>query len=145
MVNVVSANWENMATPPVKQNRMIASIDIGTNSLHMVIVRIEPTLPAFTMIAKEKETVRLGDRNLETGELKPEVIKKAIACLGRFQALAKSLEAESIIAVATSAVREAPNGREPKTSRHSCCISRGNESKASGNQQCGQLGSRTRW
>ncbi|MFM7371007.1 MAG: HD domain-containing protein, partial [Sphaerospermopsis kisseleviana] len=86
--------------------------DIGTNSLHMVIVRIEPTLPAFTMIAKEKETVRLGDRNLETGELKPEVIKKAIACLGRFQALAKSLEAESIIAVATSAVREAPNGRE---------------------------------
>ncbi|GCL39853.1 Ppx/GppA phosphatase [Sphaerospermopsis reniformis] len=112
MVNVVSANWENMATPPVKQNRMIASIDIGTNSLHMVIVRIEPTLPAFTMIAKEKETVRLGDRNLETGELKPEVIKKAIACLGRFQALAKSLEAESIIAVATSAVREAPNGRE---------------------------------
>ncbi|MFM5982920.1 MAG: HD domain-containing protein [Sphaerospermopsis kisseleviana] len=112
MVNVVSANWENMATPPVKQNRMIAAIDIGTNSLHMVIVRIEPTLPAFTMIAKEKETVRLGDRNLETGELKPEVIKKAIACLGRFQALAKSLEAESIIAVATSAVREAPNGRE---------------------------------
>lgn len=112
MVNVVSANWENMATPPVKQNRMIAAIDIGTNSLHMVIVRIEPTLPAFTMIAKEKETVRLGDRNLETGELKPEVIKKAIACLGRFQAIAKSLEAESIIAVATSAVREAPNGRE---------------------------------
>jgi exopolyphosphatase/guanosine-5'-triphosphate,3'-diphosphate pyrophosphatase len=112
MVNVVSANWESMATPPVKQNRMIAAIDIGTNSLHMVIVRIEPTLPAFTMIAKEKETVRLGDRNLETGELKPEVIKKAIACLGRFQALAKSLEAESIIAVATSAVREAPNGRE---------------------------------
>lgn len=112
MVNLVSANWESMATPPVKQNRMIAAIDIGTNSLHMVIVRIEPTLPAFTMIAKEKETVRLGDRNLETGELKPEVIKKAIACLGRFQALAKSLEAESIIAVATSAVREAPNGRE---------------------------------
>ncbi|TAF01874.1 MAG: Ppx/GppA family phosphatase, partial [Nostocales cyanobacterium] len=74
--------------------------------------KIEPAIPAFTMIAKEKETVRLGDRNLETGELKPEVIKKAIACLGRFQELAKSLEAESIIAVATSAVRESPNGRD---------------------------------
>ncbi|MBD2292549.1 Ppx/GppA family phosphatase [Anabaena sphaerica FACHB-251] len=112
MLNVVSANWESMPTQVVKQNRMIAAIDIGTNSLHMVIVRIEPTLPSFTMIAKEKETVRLGDRDLETGELKPEVIKKAIACLGRFQELAKSLEAESIIAVATSAVREAPNGRD---------------------------------
>jgi exopolyphosphatase / guanosine-5'-triphosphate,3'-diphosphate pyrophosphatase len=112
MLNVVSANWESVPTPPVKQNPIIASIDIGTNSLHMVIVRIEPTLPAFTMIAKEKETVRLGDRDLETGELKLEVIKKAIACLKRFQELAKSLEAESIIAVATSAVRESPNGRE---------------------------------
>ncbi|MEA5577209.1 Ppx/GppA phosphatase family protein [Anabaena sp. UHCC 0451] len=111
MLNVVSADWGNMPQP-VKQNPIIAAIDIGTNSLHMVIVRIEPTLPAFTMIAKEKETVRLGDRNLETGELKPEVIKKAIACLKRFQELAKSLEAESIIAVATSAVRESPNGRE---------------------------------
>ncbi|AFZ59093.1 Ppx/GppA family phosphatase [Anabaena cylindrica FACHB-243] len=112
MLNLVSANWESTPTQPVKQNPIIAAIDIGTNSLHMVIVRIEPALPAFTMIAKEKETVRLGDRNLETGELKPEVIKKAIACLGRFQELAKSLEAESIIAVATSAVREAPNGQD---------------------------------
>lgn len=112
MLNVVSADWDSVPNQPVKQNRIIAAIDIGTNSLHMVVVKIEPTLPSFTMIAKEKETVRLGDRNLETGELKPEVIKKAIACLGRFQELAKSLEAESIIAVATSAVRESPNGRD---------------------------------
>jgi exopolyphosphatase/guanosine-5'-triphosphate,3'-diphosphate pyrophosphatase len=112
MLNLVSADWGKIPTQPVKQNRIIAAIDIGTNSLHIVIVKIEPTLPSFTMIAKEKETVRLGDRNLETGELKPEIIKKAIACLGRFQALAKSLEAETIIAVATSAVREAPNGRD---------------------------------
>ncbi|NET02777.1 MAG: Ppx/GppA family phosphatase [Sphaerospermopsis sp. SIO1G2] len=111
MLNVVSANWDSVPNSPVKQNRIIAAIDIGTNSLHMVVVKIEPTLPSFTMIAKEKETVRLGDRNLETGELKPEVVKKAIACLGRFQGLAKSLEAESIIAVATSAVRESPNGK----------------------------------
>jgi exopolyphosphatase/guanosine-5'-triphosphate,3'-diphosphate pyrophosphatase len=112
MLNAVSANWGSTPTQPVKQNPIIAAIDIGTNSLHIVIVRIEPTLPAFTMIAREKETVRLGERNLETGELKPEVIRKAIACLGRFQKLAKSLEAESIIAVATSAVREAPNGQD---------------------------------
>lgn len=112
MVNLVSTDWENQANQTMNQNRIIASIDIGTNSLHIVIVKIEPTLPSFTMIAKEKETVRLGDRNLETGELKPEVIQKAIACLKRFQELAKSLEAESIVAVATSAVRESPNGKD---------------------------------
>ncbi|MTJ06444.1 Ppx/GppA phosphatase family protein [Anabaena sp. UHCC 0204] len=91
---------------------MIAAIDIGTNSLHMVVVKIEPTLPSFSIVTREKETVRLGDRNLVTGELKPEVIDKAIACLGRFKTLADSLGVDSIVAVATSAVRESPNGKD---------------------------------
>ncbi len=112
MLNLISANWESESTPPVKQHRIIAAIDIGTNSVHMVVVRIEPTLPSFTMIAREKETVRLGDRDLATGELKPEIIKKAIAALRRFQEVAKMLNAETIVAVATSAVREAPNGKD---------------------------------
>lgn len=110
MVNLVAASREPM--PTVQQDKVLAAIDMGTNSLHMVVVRIEPTLPAFTIIAREKETVRLGDR-AKTGELKPEVMERAITTLQRFQEIAKSLNAESsIVAVATSAVREAPNGRE---------------------------------
>ncbi|MEH2276276.1 MAG: Ppx/GppA phosphatase family protein [Nostoc sp.] len=112
MLNLVSASWESIPTQPPKQDRIIAAIDLGTNSLHMVVVKIDPTLPAFSIIAREKETVRLGDRNLTTGELKPEIIKKAIAALGRFQEVAKTINAETIIAVATSAVREAPNGKD---------------------------------
>ncbi|GAX43336.1 Ppx/GppA phosphatase [Tolypothrix sp. NIES-4075] len=111
-LNLVSASWESTPTQTVEQHRIIAAIDLGTNSLHMVIVQIEPTLPAFSIIAKEKETVRLGDRNTKTGELKPEIMEKAIAALGRFQEVAKTLNAETIIAVATSAVREAPNGKD---------------------------------
>src|SRR4028119_759749 len=95
-----------------KQNRILAAIDIGTNSIHMVVVRIEPALPAFTIIAKEKDTVRLGDRCKESGCLKPEAMERAIAALRRCQEVATCLNAEQIIAVATSAVREAPNGRE---------------------------------
>jgi exopolyphosphatase / guanosine-5'-triphosphate,3'-diphosphate pyrophosphatase len=105
-------NGENNPSQSVQENQMIAAIDIGTNSLHMVVVKIEASLPSFSIIAKEKETVRLGDRNLETGELKPEVISRAIACLGRFKTLADSLEVNSIVAVATSAVRESPNGKD---------------------------------
>ena len=90
--------------------KTIAAIDIGTNSIHMVIVQIEPSLPAFTVIAKEKDTVRLGDRNPATGELTPEAIKRSLNTLRRCQELATSLQAEQIIAVATSATREAPNG-----------------------------------
>lgn len=95
-----------------KKDRIIAAIDLGTNSLHMVVVQINTTLPAFTIVDREKETVRLGDRDPQTGELKPEIIAKALATLQRFQEIARSLNVEQIIAVATSAVREAPNGRE---------------------------------
>ncbi|MFN6179561.1 MAG: HD domain-containing protein [Dolichospermum sp.] len=112
MLNLVSANWENITSLSVPENQMIAAIDIGTNSLHIVIVKIEAALPSFTIVAREKETVRLGDRNLITGELKPEIMNKAIACLGRFKTIAYSLGVTSIVAVATSAVRESPNGKE---------------------------------
>jgi exopolyphosphatase/guanosine-5'-triphosphate,3'-diphosphate pyrophosphatase len=90
---------------------MIAAIDLGTNSFHMVIVKIEPTLPSFTIIDREKDMVRLGDFD-QKGRLKSEVIERGIICLRRFQEIAKTYNAEQIVAVATSAVREAPNGRD---------------------------------
>jgi exopolyphosphatase/guanosine-5'-triphosphate,3'-diphosphate pyrophosphatase len=95
-----------------EQDRILAAIDIGTNSIHMVVVRINPRLPAFTIIAREKDTVRLGDRDPKTGDLTPEAMGRAIKALQRCQRLAESFNAEQIVAVATSAVREAPNGRE---------------------------------
>ncbi|AFY87183.1 MULTISPECIES: Ppx/GppA phosphatase family protein [Chroococcidiopsis] len=112
MVDSVFTSWQSIPAQIVEQAQILAAIDMGTNSLHMVVVSIEPKLPAFTIITREKETVRLGDRNPETGELKPEVMARAISTLRRFQDIAKSCNAHSIIAVATSAVREAPNGRE---------------------------------
>jgi exopolyphosphatase / guanosine-5'-triphosphate,3'-diphosphate pyrophosphatase len=96
----------------VTTDPIIAAIDIGTNSVHMVVVRIVTSLPAFTIIAREKETVRLGDRDPQTGNLTPEAILRAIGALKRCQEVAKSLNAQQILAVATSAVREAPNGNE---------------------------------
>lgn len=113
MVNSVAKESPvNTSTPAVEQNRILAAIDIGTNSIHMVVAQIDPALPAFTIIAKEKDTVRLGDRHPETGNLTPEAMARAIAALQRCQELAKSFNAEQIVAVATSAVREAPNGRD---------------------------------
>lgn len=112
MLDSVLASWNKMTTPTADRHRIIAAIDLGTNSLHMVVVEIEPTLPSFSIIGKEKETVRLGNRDPETGNLKPEVIERAINALARFQEIAKTLDAEAIIAVATSAVREAPNGMD---------------------------------
>jgi exopolyphosphatase/guanosine-5'-triphosphate,3'-diphosphate pyrophosphatase len=78
----------------------------------MVVVRIDPTLPAFTIIASEKDTVRLGDRDPKTGNLTPDAMERSLAALHRCQDLAASFQADHIIAVATSATREAGNGQE---------------------------------
>jgi exopolyphosphatase / guanosine-5'-triphosphate,3'-diphosphate pyrophosphatase len=111
MVNVVVESSSTIdgdrSTDPI-----IAAIDIGTNSVHMVVVRIVASLPAFSIIAREKETVRLGDRDPLTGNLTPAAIERAKGALKRCQEVAKSLNVSQILAVATSAVREAPNGHE---------------------------------
>ncbi|MEY2976283.1 MAG: HD domain-containing protein [Prochlorotrichaceae cyanobacterium] len=95
-----------------KAEHILAAIDVGTNSVHMVVVRIEPYLPSFSIVAAEKETVRLGERCPKTGDLTEEAMFRSISALKRFKTRAESLRAESILAVATSATREAPNGRE---------------------------------
>ncbi|WP_421654556.1 HD domain-containing protein [Leptothermofonsia sp. ETS-13] len=96
----------------VDHERVLAAIDVGTNSIHMVVVRVQPTLPAFTIVSKEKTTVRLGDRDKQTGNLTPGAMERAMEALRRCIEISKTLNAEQILAVATSAVREAPNGRE---------------------------------
>ncbi len=90
----------------------LAAIDIGTNSIHMVVVKIDPQLKAFSIVTALKDTVRLGDRDLVTGNLTPEAIKRAMASLQRCKDLAASFNVTEIVAVATSATREAANGKE---------------------------------
>ncbi|WPF89771.1 Ppx/GppA phosphatase family protein [Cyanobacterium aponinum AL20118] len=94
------------------QDCILGAIDIGTNSIHMVVVHINAQIPSFSIIAKEKDTVRLGDRDLDTGNLTDSAMNRALEALRRCKDLAKSLKVNQLIAVATSATREAPNGRE---------------------------------
>lgn len=114
MTNVASLNVPRLSNTPttVGPDYLLAAIDIGTNSIHMAIVRVHPELPSFSIVTREKETVRLGDRDLTTGKLKPEIIQRSVDALRRCQAIAQSLHVDEIIAVATSATREAPNGHE---------------------------------
>ena len=102
----------NLASNRLIDPCMLAAIDIGTNSVHMVIVRIDPMLATFTIVAREKDTVRLGERDAKTGELSPSAMERAIAALKRCHNLALSMGVDHIIAVATSATREATNGNQ---------------------------------
>lgn len=63
----------------IEGERILAAIDLGTNSIHMVVVKIQPDLPAFSIIDREKETVRLGNFNEHTRELTEAAMERAIA------------------------------------------------------------------
>jgi exopolyphosphatase / guanosine-5'-triphosphate,3'-diphosphate pyrophosphatase len=112
---MVTSAYPNLSLPSLPdptRDRIMAAIDVGTNSVHMVLVKVQPSLPAFTITDREKSTVRLGDRDLATGDLTPAAMQRAIVALKRCLDIARASHAEEIIAVATSAVREAPNGPE---------------------------------
>jgi exopolyphosphatase/guanosine-5'-triphosphate,3'-diphosphate pyrophosphatase len=87
----------------------LAAIDIGTNSLHMILVRVGAD-GAFEVIGREKDMVRLGAGGLEGRPLSDAAMSSALQTLARFKRLAESRHVDDIVAVATSAVREAPNG-----------------------------------
>jgi exopolyphosphatase / guanosine-5'-triphosphate,3'-diphosphate pyrophosphatase len=89
----------------------LAAIDIGTNSLHMIVVRVRPDL-SFEIIDREKEMVRLGAGGLDGRALTPEATHAALLVLSKFKRLADSHRVDEVVAVATSAVREAENGGE---------------------------------
>lgn len=89
----------------------IAAIDIGTNSVHMIVVRIRPDL-SFEVIDREKEMVRLGAGGLDGKKLTHEAMSAALQALSKFERLARSHQVDEILAAATSATREAENGGE---------------------------------
>jgi exopolyphosphatase/guanosine-5'-triphosphate,3'-diphosphate pyrophosphatase len=89
----------------------IAAIDIGTNSVHMIVVQIRPDL-SFEVIGREKEMVRLGAGGLGGRALTADAMNAAMQALSKFRRLAESHGVDEIRAAATSATREAENGGE---------------------------------
>ena len=87
----------------------LAAIDIGTNSVHMIVVRVRPDF-SFEVIDREKEMVRLGAGGLDGRRLTREAMSAALQALSKFERLARSHQVDEILAAATSATREAENG-----------------------------------
>src|SRR5262245_4032914 len=87
----------------------IAAIDIGTNSIHMIVVKVRPDL-SFEVIDREKDMVRLGAGGLDGRNLTDSAMASAMQTLAKFKRLAESNKVDEIVASATSATREAENG-----------------------------------
>lgn len=90
---------------------VVAFVDMGTNSVRLLIVRIRPN-HSYTVLNSQKEMIRLGDHEFGERLLQKAAMNRAVLVCRRFAELAKVSGAEEIIAVATSATREARNKTE---------------------------------
>ena len=89
--------------------KRIAFIDLGSNSVRFVIYEISKT-GSYRLIYQEKESVRLSENMWGTHELTKEAMERSLRALKGFVHMADAMEANTIKAVATAAVRLAKNG-----------------------------------
>jgi len=89
----------------------IASIDCGTNSFHLMIGQISAQ-GQVEVIDRQKDMVRLGDSTFQSGVIAPESFARAAEALRGFRRLCDTHQVDALLAVATSAAREADNGGE---------------------------------
>jgi exopolyphosphatase / guanosine-5'-triphosphate,3'-diphosphate pyrophosphatase len=97
------------ASSPPAQPRL-AAIDVGTNTIRLTVAEVESD-GTFRILDEEREMVRLGEHLDRTGRLSDEAVERALAAIGKMKAIADGFEVIETRAIATSAVREAANGR----------------------------------
>lgn len=97
---------QTLRKPPAM---LYGAIDIGTNSVHFVLVEISPE-GDFRFLGSDKEMVKLGQGGFSQNVLTQEAMDAGVATLRRFKQMAQSKGVRKLKAVATSAVREAHNG-----------------------------------
>ena len=106
---------ERATASPSPPAQPIAAIDIGTNTIRLLVARPEGDAPGslrLAPLANRTATVRLGQGVERTGRLDPERIARAVATVEEFRALADGFGSRPIFVAATSAVRDAANGAE---------------------------------
>lgn len=88
----------------------LGAIDIGTNSIRLVVAEVEPD-GRYRALEEEREMTRLGHGLFARGRLLNESMERSLVALSKMHAIAKGFEVAELRVVATSAVREATNGR----------------------------------
>lgn len=84
-----------------------AAIDIGSNTIHLVVARCWPDY--LDILADELDLTRLGESVNVSGAISEEKTEQALAVIGHYVTLARRLEAETILLIATEAIRRASN------------------------------------
>lgn len=89
----------------------LAAIDIGTNSMRLVVAEVAGD-STYRVLDEEREMTRLGEGFAESGRLSDAAMERSLTALGSMKAIAGGFQVTELRAIATSAVREATNGRQ---------------------------------
>jgi exopolyphosphatase/guanosine-5'-triphosphate,3'-diphosphate pyrophosphatase len=95
---------------PRKREASVAVIDIGSNSVRLVVY--EDLSRSLVSVFNEKALCGLGREVQSTGLLAPDAVAKALTSLKRFRALCRIQRVGRVYAIATAACRDATNGPE---------------------------------
>jgi exopolyphosphatase/guanosine-5'-triphosphate,3'-diphosphate pyrophosphatase len=88
----------------------IAIIDMGTNTFHLMVATIENG--AYEILLRDYEAVKIGKAGINQGMINPEAGERALAAMKRFRAIIDKNHVTTVYAYATSAFRNAKNGRD---------------------------------
>ena len=96
--------------PGARALRRVGVVDVGSNSVRMVVFDGAARSPAY--FYNEKIMCALGAGMADTGHLSPEGRLRALSAMRRFAKLAEGMGLSELTAVATAAVRDATDGRD---------------------------------
>jgi len=92
------------ATPSAQLSDTIAAVDLGSNSFHMIVARVENG--QLQVIDRLREMVQLGAGLDENKHLSAKVQQRALECLGRFGQRLRALPPGAVRAVGTNTLRQ---------------------------------------
>jgi exopolyphosphatase/guanosine-5'-triphosphate,3'-diphosphate pyrophosphatase len=101
---------QHMTTPEAPAQPRLAAIDVGTNTIRLTVAEVQDD-DTYRILDEEREMVRLGEKLDRTGRLSDAAIERALSAIGKMKAIADGFKIRQLRAIATSAVREAANGR----------------------------------
>jgi len=86
-------------------------VDLGTNTFQLLVAQPQPDFPGINILYQSQVPVTLGKGAMETGEIQPDAMQRALQALGGFKAKALEFgsQASQIMCIGTSILRRASN------------------------------------
>lgn len=103
-MRIISTEIKNNSSEAAKYPEMIAAVDLGSNSFHMIVARVDEQ-GNFSMVDQMKEMVRLRGGLDENNNMDEAVAQNALDCLQRFGDRIRHLDSSCVRAAGTNTLR----------------------------------------